>query len=96
MELTREQLAELRKISLEGSCCGDCLDTIAARDREIAELEATLDLMHQADMRGCKMWQDAHPGNDLVWPDRGKMIFWLLEQLSTLRAAVLLLLWGGQ
>jgi hypothetical protein len=46
---------------------------------ELTELQRTLDLIHDADMRGIKMWQEAHPGNDLVWPDRAKMIFWLLD-----------------
>lgn len=53
-----------------------------APSEDAIELEQTLDLIHDADMRAIKMWQKAHPGNDLVWPDRAKMIFWLLEQLQ--------------
>ncbi len=50
--------------------------------RLLKELQSSLDLIYAADQRGIKMWQEAHLGNDLVWPDRGKMIFWLLEQLE--------------
>jgi hypothetical protein len=50
--------------------------------RESGELQATLDLIWEADRRAIKMWQEAHPDKPLTWPDRGKMIFWLLEQLE--------------
>ena len=53
-----------------------------ATEVECYELKQTLELIHKSDMQAIKMWQKAHPGNDLVWPDRGKMIFWLLEQLD--------------
>lgn len=46
------------------------------------EMESTLNLIRKSDARAIKMWQAAHPGKELVWPDRGKMIFWLLEQLE--------------
>ena len=55
---------------------------------QINEMQSTLDLLWAADQRGIKMWQEAHPGNDLVWPDRGKMIFWLLEELGSAKAQI--------
>lgn len=50
--------------------------------QERNELQATLDLIHDSDMRAIKAWQAAHPGKELVWPDRKEMIVWLLEQLK--------------
>ena len=49
------------------------------------ELRATFDLRWEADMRAIKMWQEAHPGNELVWPDHADMVVWLLEQLDKVR-----------
>jgi len=54
----------------------------------IAELERLFDRRWDADMRAIKMWQAAHPGNDLVWPDHAEMVVWLLEQLSRHREAL--------
>lgn len=48
----------------------------------IEELDATFDLRWKADMRAIKRWQEAHPGNDLTWPDHADMVVWLLEQLD--------------
>lgn len=55
---------------------------------EIRELRATFSLQWDANMRGIKAWQAAHPGNDLVWPDQAKMVEWLLNEITRLRAAV--------
>ena len=55
----------------------------AERDAAVAErdeLQATFDLQWKADMRAVAMWHKAHPGNDLVWPDRANMVVWLLER----------------
>lgn len=47
-----------------------------AAEKEVAEvkrdrdyLQSSADLRWDADMRAIKRWQQAHPGNDLVWPD---------------------------
>lgn len=48
---------------------------------DLKSYEQTFDLQHDADMRGIKMWQKA-TGRKKEWPDRGKMIFWLLERLD--------------
>jgi hypothetical protein len=50
---------------------------------DLEDMQRTFDLMWEADQRAIKRWQAAHPGNDLVWPDRSKLTEWLLEQLST-------------
>lgn len=44
------------------------------------ELQELFDLEWKADQRAIKRWQAAHPGNDLVWPDRANMVVWLMEQ----------------
>jgi hypothetical protein len=49
---------------------------------QIEALEATFDLRWKADMRAIKRWQDAHPGNELVWPDHADLVVWLMEQLD--------------
>lgn len=44
------------------------------------ELQELFDLEWKADQRAIKRWQEAHPGNELVWPDRANMVVWLMEQ----------------
>lgn len=59
---------------------------IAELERENAELNATLDTIISADERAIKLWRAAHPGNELLIPDRAKLVAWLLEQNAELRA----------
>lgn len=71
------------------------LDTVMAFEHLPAEhrrvieerddLQRTFDLRWKADQRAIKQWQEAHPGNDLVWPDRCDMVVWLLDQLDEVR-----------
>lgn len=49
---------------------------------ELAEHESLLSHVHASDMRAIKLWQDAHPGNDNVWPDRTNLVVWLMEQVK--------------
>lgn len=58
----------------ENGIC-DCID---ARTRA-AELEAIFDLRWKADMRAIKLWQDAHPGQELTWPDHTDLVVWFME-----------------
>lgn len=59
---------------------------VLAVEREATkDLQATFDLRWKADMRAIKMWQAAHPGNELVWPDHADLVVWLLEQLEKQR-----------
>lgn len=54
----------------------------AERDAAVAErdeLQQTFDLRWDANMRAIRRWQEAHPGNDLVWPDHADLVVWLLE-----------------
>jgi hypothetical protein len=57
--------------------------------KDFREIELTLLLVRAADQRGISMWQEAHPETkNKVWPDRGKMIFWLLEQFDQIKIRV--------
>lgn len=49
---------------------------------KIEELEAVFDLRWKASQRAIKRWQQAHPGNDLVWPDHADLCVWLMEELD--------------
>lgn len=49
------------------------------------DLQRTFDLRWKADRRATKLWQEAHPGNDLVWPDHADMVVWLMEELDKWR-----------
>lgn len=55
-------------------------------ERENADLHDTLDAVIAADERAVTLWRAAHPGNELVIPDRARLVGWLLEQNATLRA----------
>ncbi len=52
------------------------------------EIQHVLDLQWNADMRAIKLWQEANPGNDHVWPDRGKLMLWLLTQIDELKKEI--------
>lgn len=54
-------------------------------ERENADLRDTLDVVIAADERAVNLWRAAHPGNELVVPDRAKLVGWLLEQNVALR-----------
>ena len=53
-------------------------EVIEQLQAEAAELEGIFDLQWEADMRAVKRWREAHPGNELVMPDRCDMVVWLL------------------
>jgi hypothetical protein len=55
---------------------------------EVAENEAFFQRQWDANMRGIKLWQEAHPGNDLTWPDKAQFTFWMLSEIAKLRAAL--------
>jgi len=59
---------------------------ISRLQERIAELEAVFDHRWEADMRAIKMWQEAHPGNDDVWPDHADLVCWLMAVNQKLRA----------
>lgn len=45
-------------------------------------LQKTFDLRWNADRRAIKRWQEAHPGNELTWPDHADLVVWLMEQVD--------------
>lgn len=60
----------------------EAIGKAATLQAELNDILATLRMVYEADMRAIKLWQEAHPGNDLVWPDRTKLVSWLLEQIK--------------
>ena len=58
-------------------------------ERENADLHDTLDAVIEADERAVTLWRTAHPGNELVIPDRASLVEWLLEQLAARKEAQL-------
>lgn len=58
------------------------LGDLAHKAKRADELQASFDLRWQSDMRAIKRWQEAHPGNELVWPDHADIVVWLLEELD--------------
>jgi hypothetical protein len=65
--------------------CVKAADTITRLTAEVAEYEATFDAAWEADMRGVQMWREAHPGNDMVLPDRANFTAWILTEIMRLR-----------
>jgi hypothetical protein len=52
------------------------------------DLQQTIELCCKADLRAIKAWQEAHPGNDLVWPDRARLVEWLITENTDLHQRV--------
>ena len=76
---------------LESSACEICgypvpSKLIAALKEKIKGLEVTLDLIHDADMRAIKLWQEAHPDKGNMWPDQAMMVCWLMERVKDLES----------
>jgi hypothetical protein len=54
--------------------------------QELAEYKSTFKLMWDANTRGIKLWRDENPNErELVWPDQGRLVKWLLDQLTAER-----------
>jgi len=60
-------------------------DTIAKLSEDVDCYETLFDAAWEADMLGVKMWREAHPGNDLVLPDRANFTSWILTEIMRLR-----------
>lgn len=65
--------------------------TTPSAAEELAELreavegfEALFELQHQRSVEATRQWRIAHPGNDLVMPDLGSLLTWLLEDRRAL------------
>jgi hypothetical protein len=69
-----------------GQNCQEAADTITRLTAEVAEYEAAFDAQWNADMAGVQMWREAHPGNDMVLPDRANFTSWILAEIVIQRA----------
>ena len=56
------------------------MDEIQALKDRIADLEAVPALRWDANMRAIKRWQEAHPGNDLIWPNHADLCVWCIQR----------------
>lgn len=94
------KLTDEQYIKLHGNWCEsdtglsieeerDVFDTVEDLHERLADLESTFELIHQSDMRAIALWQEAHPDRRYVWPDRTKMVTWLLERLESVRTEAL-------
>ena|ERR1041385_8199301 len=50
--------------------------------RELADYESSAKIQWDCRMRAIKRWQEAHPGNDMRWPDGADLLVWLMEQVN--------------
>ena len=62
------------------------MDLEAKARAEVSGHEHNFKIRWDATQRGIKRWQEAHPGNDLVWPDHADLCVWLIEQLAAEQA----------
>lgn len=58
---------------------------LRAAAEEIEQRDRSFDVRWRADMRAIKRWQQANPGNDLVWPDHADLCVWLMDSRHTER-----------
>ena len=79
----RNEIARLKNQTNWVCSCGG---TDCEGQKENADLRNTLDAVIWADERGVELWRAAHPGKELVIPDRTELVVWLLEQNAALRA----------
>ena len=76
---------EIARLKNQTNWVCKCGGTDCEGQKENADLRNTLDAVIWADERGVELWRAAHPGNELVIPDRAKLLEWLLEQNAALR-----------
>lgn len=53
---------------------------------QVDDYDQLFSMQYTADMRGVALWRAANPGNELVLPDQGKLIFWLLQEITRMQA----------
>lgn len=62
---------------------------LAERAKEIAGHEASVNLRHEADMRGIALWRAESPdARDLTWPSHDELVSFLLQRLTAARYAL--------
>ena len=76
---------EIARLKGQTNWVCSCGGTDCKGQQENADLRDTLDAVIAADGRAVDLWRAAHPGKDLVIPDRAKLVGWLLEQNAALR-----------
>ena len=76
---------EIARLNGQTNWVCSCGGTDCKGQQENADLRGTLDAVIEADGRAADLWRAAHPGKDLVIPDRAKLVGWLLEQNAALR-----------
>lgn len=52
-------------------------------EQEIAELRALFEMQWRRSREATTLWQLGNPGNDLVWPDLGDLLTWLMSKIPT-------------
>lgn len=57
--------------------------------QRVAEYEATFWLQHRRMGQATKLWRKAHPGNDLVLPDLGELLDWLMARYDVSEALLM-------
>lgn len=62
--------------------------TILRLRAENRELQALFDLQHKRMHEATLVWRKANPGNDMVLPDLGALLTWMLEQRANLLSLV--------
>ena len=76
---------EIARLKGQTNWVCSCGGTDCEGQKENADLHDTLDAVIAADGRAVDLWRAAHPGKELVIPDRAKLVGWLLEQNAELR-----------
>ena len=71
----------------------EAADALATRDARIAELtkrneelEHLFDIQWKRTREAGELWRQAHPGNDLVSPDLGELVKWLMDRATAAEA----------
>lgn len=61
---------------------------LAAEQEKAEEPQAIFDLGHTRTRKADLLWRAAHPGNDLVLPDLGVLVNWLMQRAEAAEALV--------
>lgn len=76
----RHKIDEARAKGASGTTTVDLMVLTIEELEGLLELNSLFDLRWEADMRAIKAWQEAHPGNDLIWPDHVDLVVWLEDR----------------
>jgi hypothetical protein len=78
---TREDM----RFEFPGSTISDAriiLSALEAAEAKVKEYQSLFDLQHTRTLKADKLWQDAHTEECHVYPDLGKLIDWMLDEIS--------------